>query len=45
VHAPPRDEALAKRVPEFTAMAEAMLWSFEHDLKREATTEIRSAKP
>jgi hypothetical protein len=45
VHAPPRDEALAKRVPEFTAMAEALLWSFEHDLTREATTEIRSAKP
>jgi hypothetical protein len=45
VHAPPRDEALAKRVPEFTAMAEAMLWSFEHDVNRELPTEIRSAKP
>lgn len=31
----PRDEALAARVPEFRAMAGAMLWSLEHDLKRE----------
>jgi hypothetical protein len=44
VHAP-HDQALTARVPEFRAMSEAMLWSLDHDLKREPKPQGSGGKP
>lgn len=33
VHAP-KDDALAPSVPHFNALAQALLWNIEHDLKQ-----------